>query len=137
MISFTKIDATCTKTNFFEFWFFCWVKKLTYYEHLKRFLRLLIKWDCSSDCMSCVILFDWRFIIWQFLQKLTLPPQKSTFLNSDFFAELKNWHTLNTWKDFWGCSKNEIAVVTVFHVKILSNWRFIIKQFLQKVTLRP
>ena len=29
--------------NFFEFWFFCWVTKSTYYERLRRFLRLLKK----------------------------------------------------------------------------------------------
>ena len=40
---FTKIDATGTKMNFFEFWFFCWVTKSTYYERLRRFLRLLKK----------------------------------------------------------------------------------------------
>ena len=43
LTTFTKIDATGTKMNFFEFWFFCWVTKSTYYERLRRFLRLLKK----------------------------------------------------------------------------------------------
>ena len=42
---------------------------------------------------------------WQLLQKLMLRVQKLTFLSSDFFAESQNWHTMNTWRDFWGCSK--------------------------------
>ena len=33
----TKIDATGTIINFFEFWFFCWVRNLQFYNHLKNY----------------------------------------------------------------------------------------------------
>ena len=34
---FTKIDATGTFVNFFEFWFFLWARNLEFYYHLENF----------------------------------------------------------------------------------------------------
>ena len=87
LTTITKNDARGAKIDFLEFWFFCWVGNLTYYEHLKRFVAIQ-KNELAVTIVSHVkILISGQIIIWLIFQKMMLWAQKSTFLSSDFFAE--------------------------------------------------
>ena len=100
LTALTKNDATGAKINFFEFWFFCWVGNLTYYEHLKRFVAIQKNELAVTIVSHVIILISGQIIIWLILQKMMLWVQKSTFLSSDFFAESQICHCITTWNDF-------------------------------------
>ena len=96
LTTITKSDATGTKINFFEFWFFCWVGNSTYYEHLKRY-EAIQKNELVVTIVSHVkISFSGQIVIWPILQKMMLWAQKSTFLSSDFFAQSEICHSITT-----------------------------------------
>ena len=143
MTTITIIDGTCTKINFFEFWFFCWVTKSTYYERLRRFLRLLkrislqlqlyVKWksyaigESSFDklCKNCryshknqlfwvlIFLLSHKFVI-------LLPPKR-------IWSYSKKWACSATLKItvFFIFAIVRVRLHSPYHLDILSGYKYL------------
>ena len=90
LTTITKSDATGTKINFFEFWFFCWVGNSTYYEHLKRYEAIQKKWARSNNCKSCKNFIQWANRHLTNITKNDAVGTKINFFEFWFFCSVRN-----------------------------------------------